>query len=439
MKSNLLQAWEENVEKSGKILVAVSGGADSVALLLSLHQAGYDSEALHCNFALRGLESDRDELFVRHLCRTNNIALSVKHFHTEAYARQHHVSIEMAARTLRYEWFEEMRQKRGAVAIAVGHHKDDQAETLLLNLIRGTGLRGLCGMSSHLAHIVRPLLGVSRSEIEEWLTAQGQDWIVDSTNLQADAAIRNRIRLEIIPALGQINPSVVNTLVDTSGRMREALKLYEKALASERTLIETGNSIDIQALKNSIAPQTIFHEILHERGFTTEQAEDIFRHLDGEPGHEWRSDKWRLLRDRGHLLWQRIDEEFTLAQQLLPLEGQVQITPSTKLIIRRQPRRADTQVSRHPLIATFDLEKLTLPLTVRSVRPHDRMKPFGMTGTRLLSDIMTDLKMSLFDKERQLVVLSGSDIVWLTGRRAAAGFEVDEKTRFILTLQLVLS
>ena len=418
----------------GGYLVAVSGGADSVALLLMLKEAGYDVEALHCNFGLRGAESDRDELFVRRLCRTHDIPVSVKHFRTEAYAAQHHVSIEMAARTLRYEWFEEMRHKRGAAAIAVGHHKDDQAETLLLNLIRGTGLRGLCGMCIESGHIIRPLLGCTRAEIEEWLTSRGQDWIVDSTNLQADAAVRNRIRLDILPLLAQINPSIVNTLVGTSERMREALLLYEKAVKAERALIESDTSINIEALKNSIAPRTLFHEILSERGFTTEQEEDIFAHLDGEPGHEWRSSQWRLLRDRGRLLWQRADANFAVSPRLLPLEGLVEVAPDIRLIIRRQPRRADTQISRSASVATFDMEKLTLPLTLRSLLPSDRMRPFGMEGTRLVSDIMTDLKMSLFEKERQLVVVSGDTIVWLVGRRAAAGFEVDDNTRFLMTI-----
>lgn len=438
----------------GPVLVGVSGGADSVALLLALQELGFAVEALHCNFELRGAESERDEAFVRKVCRLHNLPLTVKHFRTKAVAQRQGISIEMAARQLRYDWFGQMARRRAAQCICVAHHRDDQAETLLLNLVRGTGIRGLCGMSvcSWLAAdkasdaasaapsasagvlLLRPLLEVSRTEIEEWLTERGETWVTDSTNRDADAAWRNKIRLEVIPLLAQLNPRIAETLCQTGQRMAEATLLYDKALAGERQQVETTDGIDIAALQNTTASRTVLYEILKERGFGAEQAAEVYEHLDGEPGHEWQSAEWRLLRDRGRLLWRRRTDRFDVPPTVLPLEGLAEVAPGVRLLIRRQAMYAGFEIPRAAHTACFDLEKLSLPLTVRLAAEADRFQPFGMEGTRLVSDLLTDQKLSVFEKERQLVVESGDRIAWVVGRRVAAGFEVDAQTRFVMTI-----
>ncbi|KAA6337326.1 tRNA(Ile)-lysidine synthase, partial [termite gut metagenome] len=205
---------EELLLPAGKALVALSGGADSVALLRILLSLGYDCEATHCNFCLRGEESDRDEAFVRELCRELHIPLHVTSFETSQYAKEKHVSIEMAARELRYNWFAEIKETSGASAIAVAHHKDDNAETLLLNLIRGTGINGLCGIRPKNGDIVRPLLCLSRDEITDYLRHIKQEYVTDSTNLQ-DEYTRNKIRRHILPLMREINPSIADSLVAT--------------------------------------------------------------------------------------------------------------------------------------------------------------------------------------------------------------------------------
>lgn len=282
--------------------------------------------------------------------------------------------------------------------------------------------------------LLRPLLDVSRADIEAWLSEQGQTWATDSTNLQPDAALRNKIRLEVMPLLRQLNPAVSRTLCQTAERLADATLLYDYALASQRRLAETAVGIDIEALRRTIAPRTVLFEILRDRGFTAEQAADIYEHMDGEPGHEWQSAEWRLLRDRGQLLWRRCDDRFAMAPAVLPLEGLAEPAKGVRLLIRRQAVYPGFEIPRKPDTACFDLEKLTLPLTVRQAREADRLQPFGMDGTRLVSDLLTDLKLSVFEKERQLVVESGDRICWVVGRRAAAGFEVDEHTRFAMTL-----
>ena len=212
-----------------KVLVALSGGADSVALLIALMKLGYRCEAVHCNFHLRGAESDRDEHFVQELCDSKGIRLNVTHFDTTAYAKENGISIEMAARELRYKLFEELRASSGAEAIAVAHHRDDSAETMLLNLIRGTGIKGLRGIRPKNGYIVRPLLCVGRTDILEYLKWRGEEYVTDSSNLTCDYT-RNKIRLELIPLMAQINPSILETLAATASRVGECETIYSKAI-----------------------------------------------------------------------------------------------------------------------------------------------------------------------------------------------------------------
>ena len=210
-----------------KVLVALSGGADSVALLRILLSLGYTCECAHCNFHLRGLESDRDESFVRQLCEEHSIPLHVTHFDTSAYAKEHHLSIEMAARELRYEWFEHIRKEIEASVIAVAHHRDDSVETFLLNLMRGAGINGLKGIPVKNGYIVRPLLSVSRDVILDYLQAINQGYVTDSTNLE-DEYMRNKIRLNILPLMKEVNPSVMETIQETTFRLSEVASIYHQ-------------------------------------------------------------------------------------------------------------------------------------------------------------------------------------------------------------------
>lgn len=424
-----------------RLLVALSGGADSVALLLALHELGYQVVALHCNFELRGTESDADEAFCRRLCRKAGIPLNVKHFRTRSYAQRHTISLEMAARQLRYEWFGQVASELAAEGICVAHHRDDNIETLLLNLVRGTGIRGITGMSPRSEQgnlvVLRPMLSLSRQEIEEWLEERGQTWVTDSTNLQADAAQRNLVRLRLLPLLEEMNPRVRETLAADIQRFREAEVLYDKAVGEELQRLQTAeNCVDISRLKTADAPRAVLQEWLHPFGFNSHQINEIFEGLDGESGKVWRSATHRLLRDRGRLVLE--SQEGGAEEVVLPLEGFFEASPEVRMIIRRQPvDAASFAIPRDHRTACFDLEKLELPLTIRRAHEGDRMQPFGMEGSRLVSDILTDRKLSLFEKERQLVVLSGERIVWIVGQRVAAGAEVDDSTRHAMTLTLL--
>lgn len=262
-----------------KVLVALSGGADSVALLVALLKLGYRCEAVHCNFHLRGAESDRDEAYVKQLCEKKGVKLTTTHFDTAAHAKAHGISIEMAARELRYKLFEELRSTSGAEAIAVAHHRDDSAETVLLNLIRGTGIKGLRGIQPRNGNIVRPLLCVGRADIIDYLEWRGEKFVTDSTNLTTDYT-RNKIRLEVIPKLAEINPSILDSLAATAQRIAEAELIYSHSITEATERVKKENCIDIEALKREISPATVLHEILSPLGFNSTQVGNIYDALE---------------------------------------------------------------------------------------------------------------------------------------------------------------
>ena len=414
-----------------KVLVAISGGADSVALLLALQKLGYDCEALHCNFHLRGDESTRDELFVRDLCKRHCVPLSVVNFDTAAYACEKKISIEMAAREQRYEAFESHRKKCGATASAVAHHAGDSAETMLLNLIRGTGLKGLHGIQPKNGHIVRPLLCVERDEITEYLKWRNEDFVTDSTNLE-DEFTRNKIRLNILPLMQEINPSIVESLTLTAERIGEAEKVYAKAIEEGIARVKRGNIIDIESLKHEPSPQALLYEILHPIGFNGTQINDILQSLNGGSGRTFSCDNWQLTKDRTTLIITPKNEE-PCTSTTLPCNGTIE-TPHGTLVCATQ--EFNGIIERKKEIATIDCDKVQLPLMLRNWQQGDRFTPFGMRGSKLVSDYLTDRKKSLIDKQRQLVVTDATGkIVWLVGERPAACGAVDGGTRSILRIK----
>lgn len=414
-----------------KVLVALSGGADSVALLAVLLRLGYRCEAMHCNFHLRGEESNRDERFVTELCARHNVPLHTVHFDTATYAKKQGISIEMAARELRYAAFEERRAKIGAEAIAVAHHRDDSAETLLLNLLRGTGIKGLCGIQPKNGYIVRPLLCVGRADIIDYLKWRNETFVTDSTNLTNDYT-RNKIRLDIIPRLAEINPSVLESLAATANRLREAEQIYNKAIKEATSRVMSGNTINISALKKETAPQTLLHEILSPLGFNSTQVANISEAIESEGYREVTNREWRIIKERDTLLIvpNEEQEEYILT---LPAEGCVETGRGTLLI---EQLSFDGNIPKERSRAMLDTSKLKKPLTLRSVRKGDRFAPFGMRGTKLVSDYLTDRKKSIIDKRQQLVVTDATGaIVWLVGERPAAPYCVKNSTKEVIALE----
>lgn len=425
------------MQAGDRVVVALSGGADSVALLRVLLTLNVSCVAAHCNFRLRGEESERDERFVRALCARHGVPLSVRVFDTRGHAALRGISIEMAARELRYEWFEQLRRDEGAACIAVAHHRDDAVETMLLNLVRGAGIHGLTGIRRRNGHVVRPLLDVSRTDILDYLAAQGQDYVTDSTNLMADEAVRNRIRLEVLPLLECINPAVRTTLQDTATRLADAALLYDAAVEAACRRVQDGSFISLSALEAEAAPRAVLYELLSAKGFNRAQVEEVYAQRNGEPGREYGSPAWRLLRDRGGWLLRERDEDYRCLSPVLPEEGVVRLSPDVVVCVSRRPWSPGGEIPRGKRCVCMDAARLCLPLTVRLVRPGDRFVPFGMKGSRLVSDYLTDAKKSVFDKERQLVVCSGGDIVWLVGERADDRFRLTPSTTEVVRISVV--
>lgn len=406
---------------NARIIVALSGGADSVALLRILHTLGYDCEAAHCNFHLRGTESDRDEMFVRKLCKTMKTPLHTIDFATEQYAIEKKISIEMAARELRYQWFAEIKEKTKADVIAVAHHQDDSVETVLLNLIRGTGINGLLGIRPKNGDIVRPLLCISRKEITDYLQNAGQEYMTDSTNLQ-DEYTRNKIRLNLLPLMQEINPLVKEHIIDTSNYLNDVNRIYNKGIEEgKQRVIEKGN-IRIVPLLKEPSPEALLFEILYPLGFNAAQTKNILTMLEGQTGKQFISkDGWRVVKNRELLL---IDKK------------EKQEIPPFCLIKEEKEYTKDFIIPREKHIACFDTDKLIGEINLRKWQTGDIFIPFGMKGKKKVSDYLTDRKFSIIQKENQWVLCCGDKIIWIVGERTDNRFRIDEKTKKVTVFKM---
>ena len=405
-------------------IVALSGGADSVALLLLLDEMGYKVHALHCNFHLRGEESDRDERFCEDLCLKKNIPFHRIHFDTLMYSETHKMSVEMAARELRYRYFEQLRKDIGAEGICVAHHQDDTVETVLLNLVRGTGLRGLTGIQPRNGAILRPLLCVTRTEIEAYLATKQQDYVTDSTNMETDF-VRNKIRLQVVPLLRQLNPAVSENIVRTAEHLTEAQKVLDAVVDTYKG----SNQLDLCALQQVGSAEYIVFEWLKQYGFNGSQVQQV---ISAETGSIFSSPTgYEVLKDRDRLLVEPTIMAFTPIR--IPEEGTYVLPDDRRLNVRR----SNPFVSKDSHEATLDARQVRFPLTVRRVEEGDWMIPYGMTGRKLLSDLMTDLKMSLFDRRRQLVVVDAQGaVVWAIGLRTDHRCRVTDATQEVIAIKI---
>lgn len=415
------------LEQSELYVVALSGGADSVALLLALRDMGFQVHAAHCNFHLRGEESDRDEIFCVSLCQRLGVVLHRVHFDTHTYAEFHKVSIEMAARTLRYGWFSQLCRDIGAAAVCVAHHRDDSVETVLLNLVRGTGLRGMTGIRPDTTvgvRILRPLLGVTRAEIEAFLAERGQEYVTDSTNLEADV-LRNKVRLEVLPLLETLNPAVRENIWRTAEHLAEAQAVLDSLVGQYSDCKE----LELSEFIKYGSSEYITFEWAKNYGFNGSQVSQILAAGTGAVVSSALG--YDLLKDRGRLVVEKSMKP--MKPMRIPEEGTYVLSENSTLSVRK----CTVYISKTPHIATLDAAKVRFPLTVRRVEEGDWMQPYGMKGRKLLSDLMTDVKMTMFQKRRQLVVVDAEGvIVWLVGRRVTGSAAVSTATEEVLELMV---
>lgn len=412
----------------GKIVVGLSGGADSTVLLSVLCRLGYDCLAAHCNFHLRAEESCRDENFAGEFAASLQIPFLKQDFDTHSIAKERGVSIEMAARNLRYEWFEELRKSEDAVAIAVGHHRDDSVETLLLNLIRGTGIKGLTGIKPRNGQLIRPLLCVSKADILQYARTEKLPFVDDSSNRLPEFT-RNKIRLQVIPLLKTLNPSVNGALVQTMYNLNEAAKVYEAEIEKKKKIIfdEKSGCIHIPLLKNFPSPETLLFELLKDFGFGKEVISDIYKAINGQPGKTFYSNTHRLIKDRDTFLLTPHEDEKE--------EEKIYLIQSSETGIINLPFRMDVSctdestIQFHRHTACLDRDKLHFPLLLRKWKSGDKFIPLGMKGFQKLSDFFTNRKISKPQKEKIRVLLSGEDIVWVVNYRIDERFKIGLHTK----------
>lgn len=436
MKEQIQQYIIQHQLLSGEkpVVVGISGGADSVALLHILVSLGYKCIAAHCNFNLRGDESFRDEQFTIDFTKRLQVPLCKISFETNKYAQENRLSVEMAARELRYSWFEELLHTYDAEAVAVAHHRDDSVETLLINLTRGSGIAGLTGIKPKNGKVVRPLLCVSREDIFSYIEENGLEYVTDSSN-SSDIYTRNFIRLKVIPLLEEINPSVKASLARTANHLYDASLIYNHSIEEARRVIIQNNRLSISALLSFPAPATILYEMLKPYGFSRTVCESIFTVLEKDSGKIFYSSTHRLLKDRSDLLIDVLSGEDNRAY-LINLEDDnvdlpVELKPEIVVI------KEDYQIEKDKKFAYFDFDKLSFPLVLRHWQEGDWFVPFGMKGKKKISDYFSDKKFSLFDKEKTWLLCSGQDVIWIVGERTDNRYRIEKTTKRVLKLKFI--
>ena len=424
------------IQSNQKVLVGISGGRDSVSLALILKELGYSIALAHCNFKLRGKESDEDEQFVVRFAQEHQLELFKTQFETEKEAKKLGISIQMAARDLRYNWFEKIRTENQFTSIAIAHNRDDIIETFFINLIRGTGIEGLSGIKAKNGSIIRPILDISRDEINQYIQNKQIDFREDSSNASTKY-IRNKLRHTILPELRSISKSFDQTMSENIDRLNQVNKIYknEVSLKQSKILIHLSDSIkiDIQRLKTLEPLYTYLYEFLKSYGFTASTIKDIEYSLDSESGKKFSSKTHQLVKDRDFLILQSL-EETKNEDVFFNKETQKVISP-IKLninIINNSNYKIDSDNS----IASLDLDKLNFPLQIRLWKHGDYFMPLGMNRMKKVSDFLIDSKVSVLEKEKTYVIQSRNDIVWIVGKRIDDRYKITKQTKKILRLSI---
>lgn len=424
------------IDKNSRVLLAVSGGIDSVVMATLTVKSGFYSAIAHCNFGLRGEESDQDELFVKSLASELSVDFYSIRFDTASFAEENKVSIQVAARELRYNWFEKLRAEIGYDYIAVAHNLNDNIETILFNLARGTGINGLSGIKAKNGKIVRPLLFATREQIKEYADSENISFREDRTNSETKYS-RNKIRHLVVPVLKEINPSLEATISETGNRLLEIQKYFEEKVEEEkkRLLQSEGKTrkIKVKDTIRILSNLSVAYEFFKEFGITPHLLNDLSMITGSLSGKQLYTSSHRFVKDRDSII-------------IIPYRNE----PPKPITIREvsdlnklgffEAKRVlvdkGFKIKREKDYATIDLHLLKFPLTLRAWKSGDYFYPFGMEGSKKISDYLTDRKYSIVDKEKALVLESDGDIVWLVGERIDNRFRLTKKSGEALLLRV---
>ncbi len=430
------------IEPTDRVLLAVSGGIDSMVMANLFARTGFPFGIAHVNFSLRGAESDADEELVRALATQLNAPFHTTRFDTHAIADERGWSIQVLARDLRYDWFRAVAHEHGYTRIATAHHQNDVLETLLLNLIRGTGLTGLRSIPVRQGAIIRPMWALSRLQIKDYAVDQGVLWRNDRSN-DDDKYSRNKLRHHVVPVMEKLNPNLLNTLTHTLERLRAADSLVTGLLThSWETCIKRDGifqTIDTKTL--TTLPEWPFQlsEWLKPFEFSYVQSLDIARVVSSaKTGQVFRSTTHGVWHDRTGLIIAPlvVETPFELSLSSAPENGLVTLPDGRQFSYRTYDQPADFQLLTDPAIAQLDADQLPGPLTLRRWQEGDRFRPLNMPGHKLVSDLLNDRKVSLPERCRTAVLMAGAEIGWVVGHRLAHGARVTEQTQRILECRL---
>ena len=431
----MLQKFQNHINQNlpflqGKnLLLATSGGIDSMVLLELCHQLKLDIRVAHCNFQLRGDESDEDEKFVKTQCEKLDVLLFINHFDTKKFAEKQKLSIQVVARNLRYDWFNTLLINNDYDYILTAHHLDDSLETFLINFTRGSGLEGLTGIPQQNGNVIRPLLPFSRNEIEAFAKENNIQWREDSSNA-LDKYLRNKLRHDVIPVLKELNPSLLDSFENTISNLKQSQSLvndasqmvYKQVVSEEDTI-----KIDISKLTEFQNYNAYLYQWLQPFGFTA--WEDIYTLVEAQSGKQVFSQKYILLKDRNHLiLFPKQNENEPILFSVAKDQKEV------KFPLKLSFCNVD-DISIAPTNVIFvDEDKLQFPLEIRKWQEGDWFFPFGMNGKKKLSKFFKDEKFSLLDKSNTWLLCSENQIVWVIGKRQDERFKVTETTTKILKI-----
>ena len=444
-------AEQDLFRKKDRLLLAVSGGLDSVVLCELCREAGFAFRIAHCNFRLRGNESDRDESFVRSLGDRYQVPVFVKRFDTEGYAKEKNLSVQVAARELRYDWFHSLMQDESVtdfgnethgvsetpVYLLTGHHQDDNVETLLMNFFKGTGIAGLRGMLPRQGKIIRPLLFAGRMELAAFANERQLTWVEDSSNL-ADKYSRNYFRHQVIPLVERVYPQAIHNLADNIPRFREVEMLYQEALTlHKKKLMEyRGQEIHIPVLKlrKTGVAKTLVYEISRGYGFSAHQSDEILKLLDSESGKYVQSATHRILRHRAWLIIAPLETGGS-DHVLVESTKEPILFPGGKLVLEVLTQTPD-HIQDSTGHALLDARKISFPIILRKWKTGDYFYPLGMSKKKKISRFLMDLKLSRTEKEKQWVLEMDKKIIWVVGRRIDDRFKLNDNTTEVLAVSL---
>lgn len=433
----MIQAFQKHLDthlemlRDSRLLLAISGGLDSVVLTHLCHKLNLNLSLAHCNFNLRADESDGDEEFVLALADDLEIAVFIQNFETETYAKQHGISIQMAARELRYDWFFELAEELHFDYILTAHHADDNLETFLINLTRGTGLDGLIGIPEISGKIVRPLLPFSRETLEAYALKEQIEWREDASNASTKY-LRNKLRHDVIPTLKQMNPQLLENFKMTISNLHDSQDLIDDAVVKfqKKTVTVEDDLIKLSLKKlNKLAnPKAYLYPLLKDFNFTA--WDDVVNLLQAQSGKQVFSSTHRLIKDREFLLLSEIDSADEEIKIFIQKEDKTINTPFGILILNDV--QAISNTSKNTIYV--DADQLKFPLTIRKWHDGDLFYPLGMKGKKKLSKYFKDEKLSLIEKEKTWLLISDDDVVWIIGRRSDERFKVTENTTTILKI-----